>query len=42
VSFAAPAGDFWVIIQVVLPCDLNPQEKQLIRKLAAGRGKTLV
>lgn len=36
------AGDFWVVIQVVLPRDLDPQENQLIRKLAAKRGKTFV
>jgi curved DNA-binding protein len=39
---AGPAGDFWVIIKVVLPCNLKPEEQQLIRKLASRRGKTSV
>jgi curved DNA-binding protein len=35
-----PRGDFLVIIQVVLPCDLDPKEKRMFSKLAARRKST--
>jgi curved DNA-binding protein len=34
-----PRGDFVAIIQVVLPCDLDPNEKKLFAKIAAKRNK---
>jgi curved DNA-binding protein len=39
---AGPAGDFWIFLQVVLPSDLAPKEKQLISALAAERKKNSV
>lgn len=35
-----PRGDFLVIVQIVLPCDLDPKEKRLFSKLAAHRKST--